>query len=212
MDYDKYKHHRRSSRLRGYDYSQAGAYFVTICAQDRECLFGDVVYGEMRLNDAGIMVRDVWLKIPGHFSYADIDEFVVMPNHFHGIVVICNDNCRGEVSSPIPFVSSISKINQGRGIPEGGETPPLQRRTLGQIVAYLKYQSTKQINEIRNTPGFPLWQRNYYEHIIRSEEEMKRTREYIINNPLKWSEDEDNAVNFTSGGLINQTLTNIFLQ
>ena len=86
MKHDPDKHHRRSIRLKGYDYSQAGAYFVTICTQDRECLFGDIVDGEMRLNDAGHMVRDVWHKIPEHFPYADIDEFVVMPNHFHGII------------------------------------------------------------------------------------------------------------------------------
>ena len=177
MNYDKYKHYRCSIRLRGYDYSQAGAYFVTICTQGRECLFGDVVDGEMRLNDAGQMVLDVWHKIPEHFPNADVDEFVVMPNHFHGIIVICNDNCRGEVASPISL---------------GGDTPPLQRHTLGKIVAYLKYQSAKQINLFRNTPGYPVWQRNYYEHIIRSEEEMNRIREYIVENQAKWVEDEDN--------------------
>ncbi len=88
MKYSRDIHSHRSIRLKEYDYSQAGAYFVTICAQDRECFFGDVVAGDIRLNDAGQMVWDVWHKIPEHFPHADIDEFVVMPNHFHGIIVL----------------------------------------------------------------------------------------------------------------------------
>ncbi len=88
MKYDPQKHHRRSIRLKGYDYSQAGAYFVTICTQNRECLFGDIVDGEMMLNDAGQMVEQCWYDIPLHFPHAGLDEFVVMPNHIHGIVVI----------------------------------------------------------------------------------------------------------------------------
>ncbi len=193
MNYDKYRHHRRSFRLKNYDYSQAGAYFVTICIKGRECMFGDVVDGEMGLNYAGQMVRDVWHKIPEHFPHADIDEFIVMPNHAHGIIVICRDGCRGEVSSPIS-VSHIPKTKQG------GDTPPLQRRALGQIVAYFKYQSAKRINQIRNAPAHPVWQRNYYEHIIRSEEEMNRIREYIMENPAKWAEDENNPANIIRRG------------
>jgi putative transposase len=188
MKHDPDIHHRRSIRLQGYDYSQAGAYFVTVCTQGRECLSGDIVDGKMQVNDAGRMVRDIWHKITEHFPYVDIDECVVMPNHFHGIIVMCNDYCRGEVSSPIA-VSPMPKIKQG------GETPPLRRPTLGKIGAYFKYQSAKQINQIRNTPGYPVWQRDYYEHIIRNEEELTRIRRYIIDNPAKWSEDEDNPAN-----------------
>ena len=99
MNYDKYKHRRSSIRLKGYDYSQAGAYFVTICTRDRECLFGDIGESEMRLNDAGQMVRDVWHKIPEHFPHFDIDEFVIMPNHFHGIIVIVGAPLVGAHSS-----------------------------------------------------------------------------------------------------------------
>jgi len=132
--------------------------------------------------------------LPARYPDIETDEFVVMPNHFHGIIVIRHDDCRGEVASPIA-VSPIPKTKQRGDIPEGGETPPLRRRTLGQIVGYFKYQSAKQINHIRNTPGVPVWQRNYYEHIIRSEEEMDRIRTYIIENPAKWAEDEDNPAN-----------------
>ena len=88
MKYDPSRHHRRSIRLKGYDYSQAGAYFITLCAQDRECLFGEVVDGEMRLNDAGRMIESVWNEIPLFYPGVDIDEFAVMPNHVHGIVIL----------------------------------------------------------------------------------------------------------------------------
>ena len=154
MKYEPDRHPRRSIRMKGYDYSETGAYFVTICTKDWECLLGDIVDVEMRLNDAGEVVSDIWHKIAEHFPCAEIDAFVVMPNHVHGIVVICHDNCRGEVSSPIN-VSSMPKTKQG------GDIPPL-RRTLGQIIGYFKYQSSKQINQIRNTPGHPVWQRRMW--------------------------------------------------
>lgn len=203
MNYATDRHHRRSIRLKGYDYSQAGAYFVTVCAQDRECFFGDIVDGEIQLNNAGQMVQDVWHNLPVKYPDIETDEFVVMPNHVHGIIVMRHDNCRGEVSSPI-FVSPIPTMKQG------GETPPLQKRTLGNIVAYFKYQTTKQINRIRNTPGVPLWQRNYYEHIIRNEEEMNRICEYIIENPIKWTEDEDNPdYIISSRSVMNHAPTNM---
>lgn len=140
------------------------------------------------MNDAGWMIQKWWHDITVHFPHVELDEFMVMPNHMHGIIVICHDDCRGEVSSPISF-SHISKKTPG------GETSPLQKRTLGQIVAFFKYQAAKQINLIRNTPGLPVWQRNYYEHIIRSEEELHRIRQYIIENPAKWDNDENNPGN-----------------
>jgi len=202
MTYDHHKHHRRSIRIRGYDYSQSGAYFVTICAQNRECLFGNIVDGEMRLNDSGQMVHSIWNDLPDRYPDIETDEFVVMPNHVHGIVVIRRDDCRGEVFSP-PVVSPIPIIKQGGGI------PPLRRHTLGQIIAFFKYQTTKQINKIRDTPRHPVWQRNYYEHIIRGEQEMNRIREYIIANPAKWTEDENNPENILCRGVIHRASTNI---
>ncbi|HPN32919.1 MAG TPA: hypothetical protein PK843_00255 [bacterium] len=95
MTYDPNKHHRRSIRLKGYDYSQAGAYFVTICTQNRQCLFGDVTDGEMRLNAAGQMVQSVWDELPLFYPGVDIDEFVVLPNHVHGIVILVGAAPRG---------------------------------------------------------------------------------------------------------------------
>lgn len=207
MNYDKYKHHRQSIRLKGYDYTEAGAYFVTICTQDREGLFGDVVDWEMRLNDEGTMVRDVWYKIPEHFPHADIDEFVVMPNHVHGIImlsgrgdpcdrpVLCVDNdhlsdehIQGDHKDR-PY--NMRNIGRPRGTLPG---------SVGRIVQAFKSLTTHEyIRGIRGNGWHSfngkLWQRNYYEHIIRSEEEMNRIREYIIANPAQWAEDEDNPEN-----------------
>jgi REP element-mobilizing transposase RayT len=145
---------------------------------------------------------NAWHAIPEHFPYTGIDEFVVMPNHFHGIIVIYHDNCRGEVSSPASPISMLP-ISKTKQTTKGGGTPPLRKRTLGQIVAFFKYQSAKQINQTRNTPRCPVWQRNYYEHIIRSEEEMNRIRQYIIDNPAKWAEDGDNPGNIACRGEVS---------
>jgi len=200
MNYDKYSHHRRSIRLKGYDYSQAGAYFVTICTRNRECLFGDIVDAEMRLNDAGHMVWDLWQKIPGHFPHADIDEFVVMPNHVHGIIVIVG----AQFIAPLDCdAMNRNKIQGAMNHAPTSRDAINNKKPVGEIVRAFKARFTHAINNIRNTQGHPVWQRNYYEHIIRNEEEMDRIREYIIENPVKWAEDVDNP----GRGLINQTPT-----
>ena len=196
--FDPERHHRRSIRLNGYDYSSAGAYFVTICTRGRECILGDVVNGEWQMNEFGQVVKEYWGSISGHFKNIITDEFIVMPNHLHGIVVISYSDCRGEVTSPSPISKTYGAIQKdAETTMQGGETPPLQIITLGKIIAYFKYQSAIQINQIRNTSGLPVWQRNYYEHIIRDEDDMNRYREYIVNNPLKWAMDENNPVNIT---------------
>jgi putative transposase len=163
MTYDPNIHHRRSIRLRGYDYSQAGAYFVTICAHDRERLFGDIVSGALQPNSCSRLVVDWWNTIPEHFPSVELDEFVLMPNHLHGIVVLA---ARTLASAQPP--------------------------TLGRVIAYFKYQSTKGVNQIRPPPGAPVWQRNYYERIIRDQEALQRVREYVVNNPQRWEIDQLN--------------------
>ncbi len=160
---------------------------MTICSWNRESIFGDIIDEEMRLNEYGQIVAECWNAILDHFNHVELDESVFMPNHIHGIILIFDDNCRGEVSSP--------SLKSNKTIQKGGVTPPLQKHTLGQIIAYFKYHATKCINQIRNTPGIPIWHRNYYEHVIRNEDELNRIREYILNNPLKWAEDENNPVN-----------------
>jgi len=166
------RHSRRSIRLRGYDYSQAGAYFVTVCARNRECLFGDVVDGQMVLDDSGRTVMNIWLNTPELRPNVALDEFVVMPTHIHGIVVISE---------------------RGRGVLQYAPTGPRSpSQTIGAILRGFKSVTTKQINELRNTPGAKVWQRNYYEHIIRNDEELNRIREYIICNPARWDSDPEN--------------------
>ncbi len=193
MKKDLERYHRRSIRLRGYDYAQAGAYFVTICTRDSECLFGDVVDGEMHPNEFGRLAMDAWSALPDHFPSVILDAFVVMPNHPHGILNI-DDRRGGETVG-----EGGETPRQGGETPalpiarQGGETPPL----LGQIVAYYKYDSTRQINLIRGCPGSKVWQRNYYEHIIRNDREWDAIRAYIIANPAQWSVDVDNPVRFS---------------
>jgi len=169
------KHHRRSIRLAGCDYSQAGAYFVTVCAQDRICLFGDIMNGEMRLNDAGKIVHDEWLRTADIRSNVELDVFVVMPNHFHAIILLHPDG-RGTLQRA-PTVEQFGKPTSN---------------TIPTIVRLFKSVSTKRINEIRHTPGAAIWQRNYYEHIIRNDESLNRIREYIMTNPIRWEADEEN--------------------
>ena len=175
MTYNPEIHHRRSIRLPGYDYAQSGAYFVTVCAYQQESVFGGVVDGGMVLNDWGRIVDQFWVEVSLHFPVVTVDLQVTMPNHVHAIIVIAPDDTprRGGVTRDC----------------RGGVTPPLQP-ALGQIVAYYKYQTTKTINLMRNMPGVRLWQRNYWEHVIRDEAEMNRIREYIETNPARWADDQ----------------------
>ena len=188
--FDPQKHHRRSIRLKGYDYSQEGAYYVTIVTWQREFLFGNIVNQEMMLSPYGEIVQKWWEEIPVHFSNVETGAFVIMPNHVHGVIYILDER-RGTVSVPHDNVTQYAL---------GGETPPLRAfdgiPTLGQIVAYFKYQSTKEMNKVENTGTVTkFWQRNYYEHIIRNEKDLQNKTDYIEANPRLWNEDDENPVN-----------------
>ncbi len=181
MPYDPFKHHRRSIRLKGYDYSQAGAYFVTICAQNRECLFGEIVNGEMQLNDAGKMIVRWWNELSNKFMTFEPDAFVVMPNHIHCIIVIV------DVGMTL------------RGHPDDGQ-PHRAAPTLGDIIEWFKTMATNEyIRGVKQLGWKPfdkrVFQRNYYEHIVRNERELNAIREYIENNPANWAADMDNLKN-----------------
>ena len=169
------RHHRHSVRLQGYDYSQSGAYFVTICAYNRECLFGEIVGNDIRLNDYGVIAKDEWIKSSEIRKEIKLDEFVVMSNHIHGIVWI-NNPVGANGRSPL------HRTNMGS-------------KTLSSFVAGYKSTVTKQINGLRRFPGVPVWQRNYYEHVIRGDTELNRIRQYIMENPLKWDTDSENPNN-----------------
>ena len=184
MKYDHDKHHRRSMRLRGYDYSQAGAYFVTICTWKKECLFGEVEKGQVILNEAGNMVKIWWSEIQNKYKNAELDGYIIMPNHFHGIVFIETD-----------FVGAIHELPLLHGESRHEYQKQRRKMLLPKFVGWFKMNSAKQINQIRGTPGIPVWQRNYYEHIIRKEDDLEKIRKYIADNPLKWDMDENNLVN-----------------
>ena len=157
-------HNRRSIRLRGYDYRNPGAYFITLCIKNRECLFGEIRNGEMVLNEFGDVVTNEWLRTPVVRPEITLDSFVVMPNHLHGIIV----------------------IHPGRGGSRTAPTTVESTKPLGRLIGAFKTTSTKRINMIRGTPGIALWQRNYYEHIVRGEFDLFRIRKYIAANPAKW--------------------------
>lgn len=167
------KYHRHSIRLKEYDYSQAGGYFVTICSYHHEMIFdADKIQS---------IVKYWWNKLPEKYANIEIDQFAVMPNHVHGVIFIV-----GAVHEPPEY----------NGVPLKRDELPLQQKRrkmlLPAIIGYFKMNTAKHINEIRNISNRPIWQRNYYEHIIRNENELNRIREYIINNPLKWQFDREN--------------------
>jgi REP element-mobilizing transposase RayT len=192
MSFNPDIHHRRSIRLREYDYRGAGAYFVTICTFKRECLFGEVIDGEMRLNDAGEAAVECWQGIPDHFPQVQLDEFVVMPNHLHGIIVL-DDFVGARHASPGSCTSVISRTTHASPL-QGISSGP-KPRSIGAIVGAFKSAVTKRINTLRDNPGCPVWQRNYYEHVIRNETDLANIRQYIVNNSLKWDQDENNPAN-----------------
>jgi len=201
--YDSEIHHRRSIRVKGYDYAQDGAYFVTVCAQDRRCLFGDVVSEKMKLNEAGRMVCDHWVNLNNRFPNIEIDEFIVMPNHFHGILIVGAGlvSARSEFSIMANRVGGNSMADADlrmRNANTRADTRPAPTGVnagLGEIICAFKSLTTN--DYIRNVkcgkfPKFEksIWQRNYWEHIIRDDDDLNRVREYIINNPLNWELDE----------------------
>jgi putative transposase len=180
MKYNHDIHHRRSIRLKGYDYSQAGLYFITICTQNRLCLFGEIKNGEMVLNDAGMMIEHQWQELICRFGNIKLHEFIVMPNHFHGIVEFVGVPLVGTQNMEQP-----PTMGQPQGIAP----------TVGNVVGAFKSFSTNEY--IRNvkqnnwrTFDNKLWQRNYYEHIIRNEKSYYQISEYIQTNPLKWQDDK----------------------
>ena len=263
MTYDPEKHHRRSIRLKGYDYTQPGAYFITICTHSRACLFGEIIDGEMHLNEAGQIVVQTWQDLPNHISNVQLDAFVVMPNHVHGIIIITDragvvgtgsepartmmgsgsavdsDSTPGPGSAadsgstagpgsvgagsvgagsePAPTTTTgpgptagpgsvagsgpttgpgsvavvVGSGSVGSGSVGAGSEPAPTRSSYGlpEIVRQFKTFSARRINELRGTPGTPVWQRNYYEHIIRDEFSLSRIRQYIAENPARWDAD-----------------------
>jgi len=175
--YDPNKYHRKSIRLKGYDYTKAGAYYVTIVAYQRECLFGEIMNGEMLLNEFGNIANECWCSIPEHFPHVELGAYVVMPNHIHGIIVI-ND--------PVyPVGATHASPLRDTSKPHG----PIPG-SLGAIVGSFKSAVTRRIRGESDIYG--VWQRNYFEHIIRNDVDFQRITEYIKFNPKNWDNDDEN--------------------
>jgi REP element-mobilizing transposase RayT len=173
MSFDKERHHRHSTRLRGYDYTQNGGYFVTICTAQRECLFGQITSeGEFVQNPIGAIVEECWTAIPNHFPSVELDTFLVMPNHIHGILMLFGD------ASKNPIVRF--------GKPAKG--------SLGMIIGSFKAAVSRKINALHTSESTFLWQRNYHDEIIRNEKMLNAIRIYIDNNPTNWAFDSDNPI------------------
>ena len=170
---------RRSIRLKEYAYSQAGAYFVTICTYGRACLFGEIESGLMRLNEYGKIVASEWMRSAEVRLEIECDEFVVMPNHFHGIVRIVGAN---DIRP-----NHVDAEDEERAYCHTPLRTP--SRNIGAMVRGFKGAASRRINGIRNSPGAPVWQRNYYEHVIRNDADYNCIAEYVANNPQRWMED-----------------------
>lgn len=210
------KHNRRSIRLKGYDYSQTGAYFITICVHDKKCLLGVTEEdNSVTLSPIGKFVYHCLNQIPDRFDSVELDEFVIMPNHIHAIIIINNDN-EGAMERRNSTVGArfiaLHKYKpddpsyRKPGIEKPGfdesnhyikNNPMLSNpATLGKIMRFFKAQTTHMIRNVGNYSYFQ-WQRNYYDHIARNENELNRIREYIIYNPMKWQYDRENPDHIT---------------
>ena len=194
MKYNPEIHHRRSIRLKGYDYTQPGAYFVTFCSYQRDEIFGEVINGEMKLPPLGEIVRQEWFRSGEIRKEIQLfeDEFVVMPNHGHGIVwIVGADGVRLNNAGADAMRPNTIHPNPK----QDAHRASLRRapRSLGSFIAGFKASVTSRAKRELTITG--IWQRNYYEHIIRNDRELKNIRWYILNNPLNWQLDRDNAQN-----------------
>ena len=197
---------RRSIRLKGYDYSSPGAYFVTIVTQARLCMFGDVVEDKMCLNDAGAMAKAVWEALPRRFPAVEIDELVIMPNHIHAIITINEPDATPSVGASLVDAQNAIRApsnatpSVGASLVDAQNANHMRGVSLAEIIGAYKSITTVEYVRSVNLNGWQpfhgrLWQRSYYDRIIRDECELHRAREYIVNNPLKWALDSENPAN-----------------
>jgi putative transposase len=191
MKYNPQKHHRRSIRLPDYDYSQPGAYFITIVTHGRERFFGKIKEGEIQLSNAGQVVWEVWNSLPARYPQIELGTAQVMPDHFHGIIVI-----------PVRAIHELPLQGSDiQGLPL--QRSPIQgrlerrRMTIPLVVGYFKMNSAKRINKILDAEGMPVWQRNYYERIIRNDAVYNRIHRYIQSNPANWVMDDEYSAKST---------------
>ncbi|MFN6224118.1 MAG: transposase [Dolichospermum sp.] len=193
MTYNPDIHKRQSIRLKGYDYSQSGLYFITICCYQRECLFGNIMNSQIILNNFGQLIKEEWLKSAEIRKEIEFDDFVIMPNHFHGIVIINQEINSDFMKNDVDFQDNNVGAHGRSPLQQIQSSRPkisMKPKSISSLIAGFKSATTKKINIIRNTPQNPVWQRNYYDHIIRNDESLARIREYVQNNPLSWENDQ----------------------
>ena len=178
-DFNLDEHHRQSIRLKEYDYSQEGLYFVTICVQKYACLFGQITEGKMCLSEIGEITGKLWYEIKNHASNIELHEFVVMPNHLHGIIEIIDANVGARHALP---------TRAGHALPLQTRFQNPGKNTLSSIVGSYKSAVSKYVHHLGFTKFS--WQRNYYEHIIRNADSYTQIAQYIINNPINWKSDK----------------------
>ena len=179
---------RKQIRLRGYDYRNAGAYFVTICTHQRECTFGQVRDGVMHLSDWGQIVVKIWQAMPDHFPYIILDVFQCMPNHIHFIVWIISDDAPNTLpENPYPFVGP----QHAAALQMDDDHSTVKSKSLSAIVRSFKSAVTREINDLRGEKFPPVWQGRFHDRIIRNERELAAIRRYIHNNPANWTADQD---------------------
>ena len=188
MKYNPEIHHRRSTRIKGYDYSQAGLYFITLCTYKRICLFGEIINMKMVLNEYGRIAEEELIKTSKMRPNIKLEAFIIMPNHIHGIIEIKGGrgttHCDKGMTPHVRGTMHRAHMEERFGKPTSNTIPT--------IIRGYKSSVTKQINTMRKQHGVPVWQRNYYEHIIRNEKMHQQISEYIRNNPLQWADDKYN--------------------
>ncbi|MCX6634266.1 MAG: transposase [Acidobacteria bacterium] len=192
MGFDPDKNHRRSIRLKGYDYTQPGAYFVTICTYQRECLLGRIESGQVVLSDTGETARSVWDGLPSRFPSVGLDEYVIMPNHVHGIILV-----------GAQFIAPDPKGGLTDHLPPLGEVVRAYKATVTRLIRRKDDDTTNPgamgKGVMNHAPTGFGWQRGFYEHVIRNEAELMAIREYVLGNPARWNEDENNPACPNSG-------------
>jgi REP element-mobilizing transposase RayT len=205
MAYDPLFHHRKSIRLKGFDYTHPGAYYITIDAFRLTCIFGEIVDGVMHLNEWGEIATTFWREIPNVYIDVEIDDFIVMPNHLHGIIIIhepadklahphtgATDVRATQWVAPANPITAVAPANPITTVAPSNLPNPtnvhksITPHSIGSIIGQFKSAATKQINRVRQTPAAPVWQRNYWEHIIRNDADLSRIRRYIRYNPMRW--------------------------
>jgi REP element-mobilizing transposase RayT len=205
MVYDPRLHHRRSIRLRGYDYAGGGAYFVTVCTEARKCLFGEVIEGEMFLNEAGRLVQKTWDSLPERFRSLVLDVFQIMPNHLHGVFVLPGPGLEPALAKATgaPVIQpnedrrgrACPTLVDGRSVRQGtASRPPTSagRTSMGDVVGAFKSISTIAVNKLLSRKGTRLLHENFYDRIVRDVAELEIIRDYVIHNPQRWLEDPEN--------------------